>query len=140
VSSYFTGKEGHQDHIFGPADRTASSTSSPTRSTRLFSLENNLIKKHRPQYNISLKDDKSYPVIRVTKGDFPRVFKTRNVIKDGSDYYGPFANVRLADIYMELIENLFPLRKCAGPSEKARGPLPLLPHRQVHRPLRWKGQ
>jgi excinuclease ABC subunit C len=79
-------------------------------------------------------------VIRVTKGDFPRVFKTRNVIKDGSDYYGPFANVRLADIYMELIENLFPLRKCAGPLKKRDAPCLYYHIGKVHRSLRKKGQ
>jgi excinuclease ABC subunit C len=114
VSSYFTGKKDTKTTFLVRQIASIEHIVTHTEYEALL-LENNLIKKHRPQYNISLKDDKSYPVIRVTKGDFPRVFKTRNVIKDGSDYYGPFANVRLADIYMELIENLFPLRKCAGP-------------------------
>jgi excinuclease ABC subunit C len=121
VSSYFTGKKDTKTTFLVRQIHSIEHIVTHTEYEALL-LENNLIKKHRPQYNISLKDDKSYPVIRVTKGDFPRVFKTRNVIKDGSDYYGPFANVRLADIYMELIENLFPLRKCAGPLKKRDAP------------------
>ncbi len=77
-------------------------------------LENNLIKKWKPRYNINLKDGKSYPVIRLTNEDFPRVFRTRRIIFDGSEYFGPFASVNMIDIYLELIDRLFPLRKCRG--------------------------
>lgn len=85
-------------------------------------LENTLIKKWTPRYNIRLKDGKSYPVIRITNEDFPRVFKTRRIIKDGSVYYGPFPNVGHIDIYLELIEKLFPLRKCKGKLKKRKNP------------------
>ncbi|MDR1147640.1 MAG: excinuclease ABC subunit UvrC [Spirochaetaceae bacterium] len=75
-------------------------------------LENTLIKQHRPRYNIDLKDGKSYPVIRLTAEEFPRLLKTRNIIEDGSRYFGPFANVHAVDVMLALIERLFPLRKC----------------------------
>ncbi len=77
-------------------------------------LENTLIKKHSPRYNINLKDGKSYPVIKITNEEFPRVFRTRRVIRDGSRYFGPFPSVIKIDTYLELIERLFPTRKCRG--------------------------
>jgi len=75
-------------------------------------LENTLIKQHSPKYNISLKDGKSYPVIRVTHEDFPRVFRTRRIIQDKSLYFGPFPDSQAVNVMMELIDKLFPLRKC----------------------------
>lgn len=75
-------------------------------------LENNLIKKYQPRYNILLKDDKSYPWICIKKERFPRVFVTRNVIKDGSEYYGPYTNKHTVRILLELIKGLYPLRSC----------------------------
>jgi len=75
-------------------------------------LENTLIKQHSPKYNINLKDGKTYPVVRITTGDFPRVFRTRHIVKDGSLYFGPFPNVQAVDKTLFLIEKLFPLRKC----------------------------
>jgi len=75
-------------------------------------LENTLIKQHSPKYNINLKDGKTYPVIRVTHEDFPRVFKTRRIIHDKSVYYGPFPNANNVNIMIETIDKLFPLRKC----------------------------
>ncbi|MDR2095248.1 MAG: excinuclease ABC subunit UvrC [Treponema sp.] len=75
-------------------------------------LENTLIKQHSPKYNINLKDGKSYPVIRVTSDVFPRVFKTRHIINDGSLYFGPFPQVQAVDSILELAGKLFPLRKC----------------------------
>lgn len=75
-------------------------------------LENNLIKKYQPRYNIMLKDDKTYPWICIKKEHFPRVFLTRNVIKDGSEYYGPYASVRTANALLDVIKELFPLRTC----------------------------
>lgn len=76
-------------------------------------LENTLIKKHAPRYNINLKDGKTYPSIRVTADDFPRVFRTRRIIRDGSLYYGPFPSAELIDTYLDLVKRLFPLRRCA---------------------------
>jgi len=75
-------------------------------------LENTLIKQHSPKYNINLKDGKSYPVIRVTHEDFPRVFRTRRIIHDKSIYYGPFPNTQGIDAMLDTIDKLFPLRKC----------------------------
>lgn len=75
-------------------------------------LENNLIKKYQPRYNVLLKDDKSYPWICIKKERFPRVFQTRRVIKDGSLYYGPYTNVRTVHTLLELIKGLYPLRTC----------------------------
>jgi excinuclease ABC subunit C len=75
-------------------------------------LENTLIKQHSPRYNINLKDGKTYPVIRITSEDFPRIFRTRTIVHDNSLYYGPFPNVQGVDAMLELIDKLFPLRKC----------------------------
>lgn len=75
-------------------------------------LENNLIKKYRPKYNILLKDDKTYPWICIKKEPFPRVFSTRRVIKDGSEYFGPYTNVRMMHTLLGLIKDLYPLRTC----------------------------
>lgn len=76
-------------------------------------LENNLIKEHQPFYNIMLKDDKSYPWICIKKEPFPRVFLTRKVIRDGSEYYGPYAKVKQAYALIDVIKNLYKLRTCA---------------------------
>lgn len=75
-------------------------------------LENNLIKKYQPRYNVLLKDDKSYPWICIKNEPFPRVFFTRKVIKDGSLYFGPYTNLKLVRTILELIKDLYPLRTC----------------------------
>ena len=75
-------------------------------------LENNLIKKHQPRYNVLMKDDKTFPWICVKNEPFPRVFMTRNVIRDGSVYYGPYTSVVMVKTLLELIRQLFPLRNC----------------------------
>jgi len=75
-------------------------------------LENNLIKKHRPRYNVMLKDDKSYPWICIKKERFPRVFQTRRLIKDGSEYFGPYTSVRTVHTLLDLIRGLYALRTC----------------------------
>tara|TARA_R110000787_G_scaffold200643_3_gene311606 strand:+ start:2940 stop:4727 length:1788 start_codon:yes stop_codon:yes gene_type:complete len=75
-------------------------------------LENNLIKKYQPRYNIMLKDDKTYPWICIKKERFPRIFMTRRVIKDGSEYYGPYTSVRTVKVLLDLIRELYPLRTC----------------------------
>ncbi|MGY8939435.1 MAG: excinuclease ABC subunit UvrC [Flavobacteriales bacterium] len=76
-------------------------------------LENNLIKKHKPRYNILLKDDKTYPWICIKKERFPRVFMTRRVIKDGSEYFGPYTSIKTVRVLLDLIKELYPLRTCA---------------------------
>ena len=75
-------------------------------------LENNLIKKHKPRYNVLLKDDKSYPWICIKKERFPRVFSTRRVFKDGSDYFGPYTSGKTVHILLDLIKGLYSLRNC----------------------------
>ncbi|PCH49097.1 MAG: excinuclease ABC subunit C [Flavobacteriaceae bacterium] len=75
-------------------------------------LENNLIKKYQPRYNVLLKDDKTYPWICIKKERFPRIFLTRSVIKDGSEYYGPYTSVKTAKALLELIKELYLLRSC----------------------------
>lgn len=75
-------------------------------------LENNLIKKLQPRYNIMLKDDKTYPWLCIKKEPFPRVFSTRHVLNDGSEYYGPYASVRMIKTLMDIIRKLYPLRTC----------------------------
>lgn len=75
-------------------------------------LENNLIKKHQPRYNVMLKDDKTFPWICVKKEAFPRVFSTRNRIRDGSVYYGPYTSVVMVRTILEMIRQLYPLRTC----------------------------
>jgi excinuclease ABC subunit C len=75
-------------------------------------LENNLIKKYQPRYNVSLKDDKTYPWIVIKKEDFPRVFYSRRKISDGSTYFGPYASVTMIQTMLDLINKLFKLRTC----------------------------
>lgn len=75
-------------------------------------LENSLIKKYKPKYNISLKDDKTYPSIVIKKEPFPRIFPTRQIIKDGSEYYGPYASVKTMHTVLDLIKALYPVRTC----------------------------
>ena len=83
-----------------------------TTETDALLLENNLIKKYQPRYNIMLKDDKTYPWICIKKERFPRIFMTRRVIKDGSEYYGPYTNVRTVKVLLDLIRELYSLRTC----------------------------
>jgi excinuclease ABC subunit C len=76
-------------------------------------LENNLIKEHQPKYNINLKDDKTYPWICIKNEPFPRVFPTRNLIKDGSKYFGPYASGKMMHTLLDLIRQLYQLRTCS---------------------------
>jgi len=75
-------------------------------------LENSLIKKYQPRYNVMLKDDKTYPWICIKKEPFPRVFSTRKVIRDGSEYFGPYASVTLMKTVLEFVKKIYPLRTC----------------------------
>jgi len=75
-------------------------------------LENNLIKKYQPRYNIALKDDKTFPWICIKNERFPRIFHTRKMVKDGSRYFGPYANVKMMHALLDLIHKLFPTRNC----------------------------
>lgn len=84
----------------------------PTESDALL-LENNLIKKYRPRYNVLLKDDKSYPWICIKNERFPRIFPTRRHIKDGSEYYGPYTSMKTVRTLLDLIKSVYPLRTCS---------------------------
>lgn len=87
-------------------------------------LENNLIKEHQPYYNVMLKDDKTYPWICIKNESFPRIFLTRNRIKDGSEYFGPYAKVRPARVLLETIKQLYKIRSCTlnlDPEKVAEG-------------------
>ena len=75
-------------------------------------LENNLIKEYRPRYNVLLKDDKTYPSICIKKENFPRVFQTRNIVLDGSDYFGPYSSVPMVRAMLGLIKQIYPVRNC----------------------------
>lgn len=75
-------------------------------------LENNLIKKYKPRYNVLLKDDKTYPSICVQNEYFPRIFKTRKIIRNGSSYYGPYSHIPSMNAVLDLIKHLYPLRTC----------------------------
>ena len=85
-------------------------------------LEANLVKEHKPRYNINLKDDKSFPYIRVTNEPYPRIFPTRKIIKDGSRYFGPYTNVIRMKAVLATIKKIFPIRSCNLPlNEKTIG-------------------
>ena len=83
----------------------------PTETDALL-LENNLIKKLQPRYNVLLRDDKTYPWICIKKEPFSRIFPTRRMIKDGSEYFGPYTNFKTVNTILEMINSLYPLRTC----------------------------
>lgn len=78
-------------------------------------MENNLIKRYKPRYNVLLKDDKSYPSICITKEEYPRIFKTRNIDRRGAVYYGPYSNVGAMNMVLDLIKQIYPIRTCHFP-------------------------
>ena len=87
-------------------------------------LENNLIKQYRPRYNVLLKDDKTYPSIVVKNEYFPRVYQTRHIVRDGSQYYGPYPSIFMARMMLQMLKELYPIRTCKyqlTPESIARG-------------------
>ena len=86
--------------------------------TEALLLENNLIKEYRPKYNILLKDDKTYPSIRITNEEFPRIFSTRTIIRDGSQYFGPYTDGKYLYHLLKTLRTIFPLRSCDFPLSK----------------------
>jgi excinuclease ABC subunit C len=80
-----------------------------------FHLENSLIKQYRPRYNVMLKDDKTYPSIVLKNEYFPRIYQTRNLVKDGSQYFGPYSSVYTAKVMLQMLKELYPLRTCKYP-------------------------
>lgn len=114
VRQYFQSSRNHTPKVRAMVAKVADFEFIMTASeVEALILECNLIKKHRPRYNISLKDDKSYPYIKVTvQEEFPRVFLTRRVVKDGARYFGPYTNVTAVHESLRLLRRLFPLRTC----------------------------
>ncbi len=111
LSSYFTGrKEAKTRHLVSHLDEIEWILAGSEYEALL--LENNLIKRHSPRYNINLKDGKTYPCIRITNEEFPRIFRTRRILRDGSLYFGPFPGAGTIDTYLDLIRRIFPLRRC----------------------------
>ncbi|MDA8606040.1 excinuclease ABC subunit UvrC [Flavobacteriales bacterium] len=113
VSSYFT-KQNHngKTRLLVSKITDIKWLIAPSESDALL-LENSLIKEHRPIYNIQLKDDKTYPFIVIKKERFPRIFPTRKLIKDGSEYFGPFPSVKTMHTVLELCRKLYPIRTCS---------------------------
>lgn len=113
VASYFSGISSHSGKLRVLVKNIRSMTFIVVETEMdALLLENNLIKKYKPRYNILLKDDKTYPWICVKNEPFPRIFSTRNVIKDGSDYFGPYASGKMMKTVLELIKQLYPIRTC----------------------------
>ncbi|AEF83323.1 excinuclease ABC subunit UvrC [Leadbettera azotonutricia] len=111
LSSYFAGgKDVKTTHLIRHAKSIETIIVSSEYEALL--LENTLIKQHSPKYNINLKDGKTYPVIRITAEAYPRIFRTRHIVDDGSLYFGPYSNIQAVDKLLDLVEKLFPLRKC----------------------------
>ena len=119
VRSYFTGEKDIKTRILveNIADIEFIITSNEQEALL---LENNLIKQWKPRFNINLKDGKTYPVIRITNEPYPRIFRTRRIVLDGSLYYGPYPNSNQVDIYLHILEGIYPLRKCKGHALKKR--------------------
>lgn len=112
VSSYFTkNHDSAKTHVLVKKIMDIKTIITETEFDALL-LENNLIKEYQPRYNINLKDDKTYPWICIKKERFPRIFSTRNPIKDGSEYFGPYASVKVMRTVLDLIRQLYHIRTC----------------------------
>ena len=113
VSSYFNKKvfENRKTKILVSKIHDLNVTVVPSELEALL-LENSLIKEFQPKYNINLKDDKSFPLIKISKERFPKIYAMRNPLKDGSTYYGPYASVKMMNVVLELCKQLYPIRNC----------------------------
>ena len=109
LTSYFSGKKDIKTRLLISRAKSIEYITTGNEY-EAFLLENNLIKKHNPRYNICLKDGKSYPVLKITKEKFPRLYKTRNVARDGSLYFGPFPDAAALDTFIETLYDIYPLR------------------------------
>lgn len=119
VSSYFTKEQTGKLRVLVRRIRDIKIIVVETEADALL-LENNLIKTLQPRYNVLLRDDKTYPWICIKNEPFPRIFSTRNPVKDGSEYFGPYASGRTKNALLELIRQLYPIRSCSlNLSEKA---------------------
>ncbi|MEO8246917.1 MAG: excinuclease ABC subunit UvrC [Chloroflexota bacterium] len=114
VRSYFGSKAGLDSRIVRMVSEVADVEYIVTDTiSEAFLLENNLIKEHRPRFNIRLRDDKTYPFVKITLGeDFPRIVRTRKLAKDGSRYFGPYASASSVDETLKLLRKIFPFRTC----------------------------
>ncbi|MBN2352989.1 MAG: excinuclease ABC subunit UvrC [Spirochaetales bacterium] len=121
VHSYFTGEKDPKTRLL--VEHIDDIETIITRSEyEALTTENSLIKRWQPKYNIELKDGKTYPVIRLTNEEYPRLYRTRRLVFDGSRYFGPFPGVEDLDVYLSVVERLYPLRKCRGPIPKKPRP------------------
>ena len=114
VRSYF-GARGPEDARIGRMVREVADVEYIVTDTvsEAYLLESNLIKQHRPRFNIRLRDDKSYPFVKITLGeDFPRIVRTRKLVRDGSRYFGPYASASSVDETLKLLRKIFPFRTC----------------------------
>ena len=111
LSSYFSGRKDIKTRILISRAHSIEYIVTQNEYEALI-LENNLIKKYSPHFNIELKDGKSYPMLRITNEKFPRLFKTRSMVKDGSAYYGPFPDVSALETFLENISIKYKLRRC----------------------------
>ncbi len=111
LSSYFSGQQSIKTRLL-ISHAVSIEYITTTNEYEALILENNLIKKYSPRYNINLKDGKSYPVLRITKEEYPKIFKTRRILQDGSTYFGPFPDVYALDTFIEVIFKLYPVRHC----------------------------
>ncbi len=118
LSSYFSGNKDIKTRLLISHARSIEYITT-NNEYEAFLLENNLIKKHTPKYNINLKDGKSYPVLRITSETYPRLFKTRHIIQDGSQYFGPFPDATALDTFIETLYEIYPLRHCSKFRKKA---------------------
>ncbi|MCI5830438.1 MAG: excinuclease ABC subunit UvrC [Spirochaetales bacterium] len=120
LTSYFSGKKDIKTRLLISRAKSIEYITTGNEY-EAFLLENNLIKKHNPRYNICLKDGKSYPVLKITKEKFPRLYKTRNVARDGSLYFGPFPDAAALDTFIETLYDIYPLRHCKKFRQKDSG-------------------
>ena len=111
LSSYFASKRDIKTRILVSRARRIEYIQTDNEYEALL-LENNLIKKYKPRYNINLKDGKTYPVLKITNERYPRLFRTRRIQNDGARYFGPFPNVPAVDDFLSLIKRTYTLRQC----------------------------
>ncbi|MBR7064232.1 MAG: excinuclease ABC subunit UvrC [Treponema sp.] len=111
LTSYFTKGKDLKTHLL-VSNAHSIEYITTSNEYEAFLLENTLIKKYNPRYNINLKDGKSYPVLRITNEEFPRVFKTRNILQDGSTYFGPYPDAGTLDTFINTLYEIYPIRHC----------------------------
>ena len=111
LSSYFTSGRDIKTRILVSRARSIEYITTDNEYEALL-LENTLIKQHSPRYNINLKDGKTYPVVKITNEDFPRVYRTRTIHNDGAQYFGPFPNLNAIDNFLDFVKRSYRLRQC----------------------------